>query len=98
MNTTIQGYMIQVEVSEEALTVTGANKAARIALRGQHHDDGPLVIRRDQIAGAELRDANAMVNGRLTIRTADGTTAKLNFRKKQAPGFRELAAQIGADR
>ena len=77
------------------LVATGTTKASRVALRGQQHGDGPVRIARDELASVAFKDASALVNGRITVRTAAGQEYKLHFRRKQAPGFRELATQLG---
>jgi hypothetical protein len=50
-----------------------------------------LVLRRDQIAEVEVKDASMLANGRLTITTTDGRHHILHFRRKQRHDFRELA-------
>lgn len=92
----IHGYMIDVELEGDTLTVTGTTAAARTALRGQQRNDGPLVITRDQMSDVAFKDASAMVNGRITIKTTDGSTHVLHFRKKTRDDFRALAAELGA--
>ena len=92
----IHGYMVDVEWDGEELVATGTTKAARMALRGQQHGDGPVRIARDAMASVTIKDASALVNGRITVRTAAGQEYKLHFRRKQAPEFRELAAALGA--
>jgi hypothetical protein len=50
-----------------------------------------LVLRRDQIAGVELKDASMVTNGRITITTTDSNRHILHFRRKQRDGFHALA-------
>lgn len=91
---TIQGYMIDVDYDGTVLRVHGKNKPARVALAGEAHGDGDVVVPRERIASVDLKDASMMVNGNLRITTVDGRKYQLHFRKKQAEGFRALADQL----
>jgi hypothetical protein len=55
-----------------------------------------LVLRREDIAGVELKDASMLVNGKLTIITTDGNRHMLHFRRKQRDGFHALADALRA--
>lgn len=97
-----RGYLVEVEYDGEVLTAQGTNKAGHLALRGA---DGvtdpedyanPLRIPRAEIVDVSFRDANPIVNGRITVKTTAGRTYKLNFRRKQRDPFRELATLLGA--
>lgn len=90
----VRGYMIDVTLDDQALTVEGTTKPARIALRGSEHDSGPVVIRRDQIAGVEHKKAGAMVNGHVTVTTTAGEKYVLHFRKKSNDEFAALAQAL----
>jgi hypothetical protein len=48
------------------------------------------------MADVRFKDANALVNGNLTIWTTDGKKYQLHFRTKHRDNFRALAAQLGA--
>lgn len=90
----VRGYMIDVTLTDETLTVEGTNKPARMALRGDQHGDGPLVIPRADITGVEHKKANALVNGAVTVKTTNGDRYVLHFRKKSQDDFAELAAAL----
>jgi len=89
----IQGYMIDVDYDGQVLRVHGRNKAARVALAGQDHEDD-VIIPREQIAEVSLKGASALTNGNLKVRTTDGRKVQMHFRKKQAEDFQALAAQL----
>lgn len=89
------GYLLTCHYDGHTLTVTPANKAAAIALRGEHHNQGPLVLTTGQIEGVDYKPANRMVNGRLTLHTASGRY-KLHFRRKHRAGMADLARALGA--
>lgn len=86
-----RGYMIDVTLDDEALTVEGTTKPARMALRGADHGAGPLVIRREEIAGVEHKKASALTNGNVTVKTTAGDRYVLHFRKKSQDEFAALA-------
>lgn len=90
----LRGYMIEVTLDDDALTVEGTNKASRIALRGQHHGDGPVVVPRADIASVEHKGANPMVNGKVTVNTHAGEKYQLHFRRKSRDEFAGLFAQL----
>jgi hypothetical protein len=92
----VHGYMIDAEWDGQTLTVTGSNKAARVALRGEQHGDGPLVVSKEDLALVDFKDASMMVNGKITVTTRDGAKHQLHFRKKQAGDFRTLADALTA--
>lgn len=89
------GYMVDVELTDDALTAAGTTRAARVALRGSEHDAGPLVIPRDSITSVEWKGASALVNGRVTVHHAGGT-AVLHFRRKQQAELEGVAQALGA--
>lgn len=88
-----RGYMLEVEYDGQTLTAEGTTKAARIALRGAEHDQGPLILNRADITQVDHKPASALTNGRLTLHTAGGRYV-LHFRRKQAGAFTELAAAL----
>lgn len=90
----VRGYMIDVTLTDEALTVEGTNKPAQVALRGERHSEGPLVIPRNEIASVEHKKANALVNGSVTVKTTAGERYVLHFRKKSNDDFTALAAAL----
>jgi len=55
-----------------------------------------LVLRREEMAEVELKDASMLVNGRLTIITTDGNRHILHFRRKQRDDFHALAEALRA--
>ena len=87
--------MIEVTWYGNTLVVHGKNKAARVALAGEGHGDGDVVIPRYEIDHVTFKDANALVNGNLTVHTTGGRKYQLHFRRKQRDDFRELAKQLG---
>jgi hypothetical protein len=91
----VDGYMIDVQWDGQTLRVKGKNKAARIALAGENHEQD-IVVSRDEIASVKFRDANTLANGNLDVRTEAGQRYQLHFRKKQRDDFRALAQELGA--
>lgn len=90
----VRGYMIEVTLTDEALTVEGTNKPSRIALRGEQHDAGPLVIGRGEIVGIDHKKAGALTNGSIAVRTTSGEKYVLHFRKKSNDEFSALATAL----
>jgi hypothetical protein len=90
----MDGYMIDVACDEQTLSVGGKNKAARIALAGEAHGDGDVVIPRFTIAGVRFKGANMLVNGNLIVTTTDGRKYQLHFRRKQQADFKGLAEEL----
>jgi tetratricopeptide (TPR) repeat protein len=91
----IQGYGIDVDYDGQTIRVHPHNKAVAVALAGQDHGQD-VVISRAAMADIRFKDANALVNGNLTICTTDGKKFQLHFRKKHRDNFKALAAQLGA--
>lgn len=89
--------MCQVEYDGRQVVARGTNKASQVALRGQQHAEGDLVVPVGQVASVELREATRLVNGRVTVRTREGAKYLLHFRRKHAEGFRQLAEQLRRD-
>ena len=89
-----RGYMIEVTLTDDTLTVEGTTKPARIALRGINHDAGPVVVPRADIASVEHKKANVVINGRVTVRTTAGEKYDLHFRNKSNDEFAALAAAL----
>lgn len=90
----VRGYMIDVTLTDDTLSVEGTNKPAQVALRGERHGDGPVVIPRGQIASVEHKKANALANGSVTVKTISGERYVLHFRKKSNDEFAALAAAL----
>lgn len=91
----VEGYMVTADLTDQALVIDAKNKASRIALFGKDGvDDGPLAIPVGSIASVELKRANALVNGNLIVRVADGRKYQLHFRKKSQDEFANLAAAL----
>ncbi|WP_300640510.1 hypothetical protein [Nocardioides sp.] len=86
----VRGHLIDVTWDGRHLTVSADNAAARIALRGPEHASGPLVLPAEQIASTELKPPGTLTNGHLTIRTTDGRSYLLHFRRKQSSAFARL--------
>lgn len=90
----LRGYMIEVTLDDDALTIEGTTKPARIALRGQQHGDGPVVVPRADIASVDHKRANALVNGKVVVKTNAGEKYELHFRRKSQDEFEQLAAAL----
>jgi hypothetical protein len=90
----LRGYMLNITWDGHTLTAEGTTKASQVALRGADHAAGPLVLERDQITGVDVKPANALVNGKLTLHTVDGGRYQLHYRRKQADGFTQLANEL----
>lgn len=86
--------MVQVDWDGRVLTCEGTSKMSRVALAGQDHAGGPVVILAADIAGVELKDANMVKNGTLTVHTTQGRKYQLHYRRKQTPGFQALAEAL----
>ena len=108
----MDGYMIEVECDDIALRIHAKNKVAQMALSGAattvvEHDDGSphlqtrmgegdVEVLRSDIARATFKKATALSNGNLTVTTSGGAKYQMHFRKKQMPGFEDLARSLGA--
>lgn len=90
----VNGYMLEVEYDGHTLTAQGTTKASQVALRGQQHNDGPLILQRADIATVDVRAATRLTNGRVTLHTAGGAKYVLHFRRKQADAFAQLALAL----
>jgi hypothetical protein len=90
----LRGYMIEVTLTDDSLTIEGTTKPARIALRGQQHGDGPVVVPRGDIAQVEHKAASALVNGKVRVQTKAGEKYDLHFRKKSQDEFAALAEAL----
>jgi hypothetical protein len=109
---TMDGYMIDVQYDEATLRVHAKNAAARFALTGAKAesvmgDDGKahvqttrgaqdVEIPRANITGATFKRASMLVNGNLAVTTVDGARYQMHFRKKSNADFVALARELGA--
>lgn len=93
----VQGYMVRVSYDGQTLTAEGTNKASQVALAGQDHAAGRVVLTRAEIERVEFKGASALTNGRLTVHSTEGRKYVLHFRRKQTDGFSELAQALGAN-
>lgn len=95
---TVQGYMVEADWDGEVLRARGTNKAGRVALAGEDHDQGDVVIPRSEMAEVKFKPTKfgGTVNGNLVVTTTGGRKYQLHFRKKHEQGFRELAEALGA--
>lgn len=91
----VSGYLIDVTLADDTLTVHGRNKAARIALAGEDHERDVVVPIAD-IAELKMRTAGRMVNGSLVVTTTTGRKYQLHFRHKHNADFAALDAAIRA--
>lgn len=92
----MDGYMIDVQCDAQTLRVRGKNKLARVALAGEAHGDGDVVIPRADIASVKFKGANMMVNGNLIVTTTAGARYQMHFRRKQMADFEALARELEA--
>lgn len=92
----ISGYMIKIRFDGHTLQVHPTSRPAAVALLGEQHRDGDLVLPADQIASATFKPAGLLTNGRVVVRDVIGRRYVLHFRRKQQPGMAELAQQLGA--
>jgi len=90
----MDGYRIDVECDEQSLRVRAKNNAARVALTGEAHGDGAVVIPRSMIADAKFKAASMFVTGKLSVRTTDGHKYRMHFRKKQQGDFERLTREL----
>jgi hypothetical protein len=90
----VDGYRINVECDEQFLRVRGRNNAARVALTGEAHGDGVVVIPRSAIRGVKFKAASLLVKGRLSVVTTDGHKYRMHFRRKQKGVFLRLAREL----
>ena len=90
----MDGYRIDVECDEQSLRVRAKNNAARVALTGEAHGDGAVVIPRSMIADAKFKAASMFVKGKLSVRTTDGHKYRMHFRKKQQGDFERLTREL----
>lgn len=88
------GYMIEGTCDDQALMVRGKNKAARIALAGEGHADGDVVIPRASIAAVNTKEPSMMVNGKVVVTTTAGQKVQMHFRKKQHDDWAALARAL----
>lgn len=92
----MNGYMVRVSYVGDVLTAEGTNKASQVALAGQDHAAGPVVVPRSDIARVEYRPASVLANGRVTVHTVQGRKHVLHFRRKDSEAFTQLAQVLGA--
>lgn len=93
---TAQGYGVTASYDGQALTMEGTNKAARMALAGQHHAAGPVVVDREAISEVTWKPAGRLTNGNLQVFTQDGGRYQLHFLRKHTDDMAALARQLGA--
>jgi hypothetical protein len=89
-----EGYMVEADWDGATLVARGTNKMGRVALAGEGHADGDVVLPRESIADVTFKKASRMVNGNLTVRTVDGRKYQLHFRRKTADQFDALHAAL----
>lgn len=91
----VQGYMIVAEYDGNRLCLDGTNKAARVALRGAEHDQGPVEIPIEDITEVALKSASVFTNGKLVVQTRDGKAYTAHFRRKQQQEWVGLHSLLG---
>lgn len=89
--------MVEAEWDGRALTARGTSRAGRVALLGEDHADGQVVIPRERIGSVVLKEPRVfgLVNGNLVVTTTDGRRYQLHFRRKSVGEFRALAEAVG---
>jgi len=90
----MDGYRIDVECDEQSLRVRAKNKAAGVALKGEAHGDGAVVIPQSTIFGVKFKAASMLIKGRLSVTTTDGHKYRMHFRKKQQGDFERLQQEL----
>ena len=90
----MDGYRIDVECDEQSLRVRAKNNAARVALTGEDHGDGALVIPRSTIFGVKFKAASMLIKGRLSVTTTDGHKYRMHLRKKQQGDCERLGEEL----
>lgn len=86
--------MVEAEWDGVALRARGSNRASRVALAGEDHDGGDVVVPAGDIASVRFKGASLLANGSLTVTTVAGRKYQLHFRRKQQDGFEELASAL----
>lgn len=101
----LNGYMIEVELTDTELRAKGMNKAPHAALvkaedlaaatleKDQAWKD-VVVIPRADIASVENKAAGALVNGKVTVTTTEGRKVQLHYRKKSNGDFARLVEAL----
>lgn len=99
MATTAQGYGIEATLTPEALHVRATSRAGRLAMFGPDPRE-EVTIPLDQIASAHHRTPPRFVlmavNGRLDVRTVDGTRYQMHYRARKNRDFGVLADAVVA--
>lgn len=93
----IDGYGIEAEWDGETLRARGKSKQRHKLLAGERAQEGDVIVRRDEIVRAYLKEPSVLVSGKVGVRTTDGRTYDLRFVKKQTEDFRALARELGAE-
>jgi hypothetical protein len=87
----VRGYLVEAEWDGQTLTARGTNKMGQVALRGEDHWEGDVVVARSDMASIKLKPASPIFNGNLVIHTTGGKKYQLHFRRKSRAEFTELA-------
>ena len=93
----VDGYGIQVEWDGATLRARGKSKQRHKMLAGDLAQEGDVLIPKDSIARAYLKEPSVVMSGKLGIRTVDGRTFDLRFLKKHTGEFADLARELGAE-
>lgn len=95
---TASGYGITATFDDNTLTIEGNNKAARIALAGQDHADGPVRVAASEITDLAWKSAGRLTNGNLTVTTGSGKRFQMHFLKKHSAGMEALMKALESAR
>jgi len=91
--TNLHGYLIEIELTEDALTVVPRNKVARMALLGEDHGQGDLVLARADITSVVSKEPTWATNGHLRV-AANGKVYTLHFRRKHRDDMHTLLTAL----
>lgn len=92
----VRGYTVEAEWDGATLTARGTNKLGRVGLFGPDHARGEISFTKGDVTSVEFRDANPLVNGRLTVHTTNGKKYMLSFRRRDRAAWRALYEQVQA--
>lgn len=90
--------MVEAEWDGDVLTVRGTTRAGRVALLGEDHAAGEVVIPAGRISSVRLKEPALFgaVNGNLIVTTVEGRRFQLHYRRKSAEEFRALAESLAS--
>lgn len=93
----VEGLTVTADWDGTTLRARGRNGPAHRKFARDIAHEGDVLIPRNRVVRAWMRPATRMTNGLLGVRTDDGRTFEIQFRRKQAEGFDRVARDLGAD-